>query len=410
MVHKTKSTDKTEATKAPKGLSRIATEVPLSGIRRFFDLASEMKDVVSLGVGEPDFFTPWNVREAAIYSLERGQTAYTSNAGLIELRRAINAILERLYRVSYNPDNEILVTVGVSQGLDLVARTLLDPGDEVLIPEPAFVAYRPCIYLAGGVPIPVETTAEDNFAISVKRLQALVTDRTKAILMCSPSNPTGAVLSEKNLQEVVDFACEHGLYIISDEIYDRLVYDQKHVCVSSLPGARERTILLNGFSKAYAMTGWRLAYACAPREIISVMKKVHSHTMMCAPTTAQIAAVEALTAGEQSVLDMRDQYNKRRLLIVSGLREMGLDCHTPQGAFYAFPSIRSTGLDSETFAERLLLEGGVAVVPGTVFGVGGEGHIRCSYATNIDTIRKALERMKRFIGNLEGAPTMQKSV
>lgn len=381
-------------------MSLSASELPVSGIRRFFDVAAQMQDVISLGVGEPDFFTPWSIREAAIYALERGQTTYTSNHGLIELRREIARHIKKLYHVSYAPDDEVLVTVGVSEGLDLAMRTLLDPGDEVLVPEPCYVSYKPCVSLAGGRPVGVETTAAENFRVSVAALEKHRTPRTKAILLGYPSNPTGATMPLAQMEEIVDFAVAHGLYIVSDEIYDRLTYDGLHTCVSSIRGARERTILLNGFSKAYAMTGWRVGYVCAPREIVSVMTRIHSYTMLCAPAIGQRAALEALKSGESEVVDMVAQYGQRRRLIVDGLNAIGLKCHMPEGAFYAFPSIESTGLTSEVFAERLLYQEKVAVVPGTAFGAGGDGHIRCSYATAIDKIEMALARMKTFVDSL----------
>jgi aminotransferase len=383
-----------------KPLSKTALEVPFSGIRRFFDIAASMQDVVSLGVGEPDFVTPWSVREAAIYSLERGQTTYTSNYGLIELRREIARYLGKRYKVEYNPDAEILVTVGVSEGLDLAMRVLLNPGDEVLIPEPCYVSYRPCVSLAGGVPVGVETLAEAKFAVTAEQLKAACTERTKAILLGYPSNPTGAVLSREQIVEIINFARERGIYVISDEIYDRLTYDGIHTCVASVPGARDITILLNGFSKAYAMTGWRIAYACAPEPILKMMMKLHSYTMLCAPITGQLAALEAIKHAENEVEDMVSHYRQRRRLIVDGLNKLGLTCHMPLGAFYAFPSIESTGLSAEQFAERLLLEERVAVVPGTAFGAGGDGHIRCSYATGVDKIELALARMGSFIQKL----------
>jgi aminotransferase len=383
-----------------KTLARAASELPVSGIRRFFDVAAQMQDVISLGVGEPDFFTPWHIREAAIYSLERGQTTYTSNHGMIELRREIASHLHERYGVSYKPEDEVLITVGVSEGLDLAMRTLLDPGDEVLVPEPSYVSYKPCVTLAGGVPIGVETTAAERFRVTVANLEKHTTPRTKAILLGYPSNPTGATMPPAALAEIVEFAARRGLYIISDEIYDRLTYDEVHTCVASIKGARERTILLNGFSKAYAMTGWRVGYVCAPREIVSVMTRIHSYTMLCAPILSQKAALEALRSGEPEVLEMVAQYGQRRRLIVDGLNEIGLKCHMPAGAFYAFPSIESTGLSCEEFAERLLFQERVAVVPGTAFGAGGQGHIRCSYATAIEKIEVALVRMKKFVDSL----------
>ena len=383
-----------------KPLSKTALEVPFSGIRRFFDIAASMHDVVSLGVGEPDFVTPWSVREAAIYSLERGQTTYTSNYGLLELRKEISRYLNKRYKVEYDPESEVLVTVGVSEGLDLAMRVLLNPGDEVLIPEPCYVSYRPCVSLAGGVAVGVETRAEAKFAVTVEQLKAACTERTKAILLGYPSNPTGAVLNREQIVDIINFARERGLYVVSDEIYDRLTYDGIHTCVASVPGAREITVLLNGFSKAHAMTGWRIAYACAPEHILKLMMKIHSYTMLCAPITGQIAAIEALKHAEREVEEMVAHYRLRRRLIVDGLNKLGLTCHMPLGAFYAFPSIESTGLSAEQFAERLLLEEHVAVVPGTAFGAGGDGHIRCSYATSVEKLELALSRMGSFIEKL----------
>ncbi len=378
-------------------LSRIGRELAPSGIRRFFDIAAQMEDVISLGVGEPDFQTPWAVREAAIYSLERGQTTYTSNYGLVELRRLISRHLGERYQAHYRADDEICVTVGVSEGMDLAMRTLLDPGDEVLVPEPCYVSYKPCVWLGGGIPVGVPTYADQGFRVSVAQLDALTTPRTKAVLLGYPSNPTGATMPRAAMQEIVDWAKRRNLYIISDEIYDRLTYDGAHTCVASLPGAWERTITLNGFSKAYAMTGWRLGYVCAPEPILSTIVKIHAYTMLCAPITAQKAAIEALRSGEASVQEMVGQYNQRRRLIVAGLNNAGLPCHMPQGAFYAFPSIAPTGLSAEEFAEKLLFEEHVAVVPGSAFGAGGAGNIRCSYATSLEKIEAALARITRFV-------------
>jgi len=385
---------------ALKPIAKIAGQLPVSGIRRFFDIAASMQDVISLGVGEPDFVTPWQIREAAIYSLERGQTSYTSNWGLIELRREIGAYLQKRYKVAYRPEDQILITVGVSEGLDIALRTILDPGDEVLVPEPCYVSYKPCVSLAGGVPVAVETNAVDNFAIDVDRLRAQLTSRTKAILIGYPSNPTGVTMPRSVLQDVVRFAEENGLYILSDEIYDRLIYNGEHTCVPSLAGAYERTILFNGFSKAYAMTGWRIGYVCGPAEIMATMMKIHSYTMLCAPITGQKAALEAIKSAEPHVLDMVSQYGQRRKVMVDGFNSIGLHCHMPQGAFYAFPSVAATGLSAEDFAERLLFEQHVAVVPGTAFGAGGAGHIRCSYATSVEKIELALTRIKSFVEQL----------
>jgi len=388
-------------------LSSMVRSIPSSGIRRFFDIAAQMKDVISLGVGEPDFVTPWAVREAAIYSLEKGQTTYTSNYGLLELRRLISTHLSKLYNVEYNPDSEILVTVGVSEGMDLAMRTLLNPQDEVLIPEPSYVSYRPCVMLAGGTPVVVKTTQENRFTPTVQQLEEACTGRTKAILLGYPSNPTGSVMTRQQLEEVVALAKRRNLYLVSDEIYDRLTYDGEHCCVASIPGAWERTITLNGFSKAYAMTGWRLGFACAPAEILHTMMKIHSYTILCAPITAQKAAIEALKSAEPIVKDMVQEYNRRRRFIVKGLNTIGLTCHLPEGAFYAFPNITSTGLSSEHFAERLLFEEQVAVVPGDAFGESGQGHVRCSYATSLEKLEIALLRMSHFIDKLKKSSPAQ---
>jgi aminotransferase len=381
-------------------LSERVQNIAPSGIRKFFDVAAKMKDVISLGVGEPDFVTPWVVREAAIYSLEKGQTAYTSNYGLLELRQYISVHLARLYSVQYDPASEILVTVGVSEGTDLAMRAILNPGDEVLTPEPCYVSYGPCITLAGGTPIVVNTSEVNRFAPTVAELEAACTASTKAILFGYPSNPTGAVMSRQQLSQIVDLAKRRNLYLVSDEIYDRLTYDGEHCSLASIPGAWERTITLGGFSKAYAMTGWRIGYACAPKAILEAMMKIHSYTMLCAPITAQKAALEALKSGEPMVHDMVQEYNRRRRFIVSGLNALGLTCHLPSGAFYAFPNISSTGLSSDQFAERLLFEERVAVVPGSAFGASGEGYIRCSYATSLEKLELALKRMSNFIEKL----------
>lgn len=379
-----------------KPLNRVVTATPPSGIRRFFDVAQQMTDVVSLGVGEPDFVTPWRIREAAIYAIERGYTSYTSNAGLPSLREAVSDHLAGRYGVRYDPASEIVITVGVSEGLDLALRALLNPGDEVVFVEPCYVSYLPGIRFAGGVPVAVPSRGEDGFRVHADALEAAVTPRTKAILLCYPSNPTGATQSREDLQAIVDIAERHDLYLISDEIYDRLTYVGEHVCLASLPGAQERTVLLNGFSKAYAMTGWRIAYVCAPRFIAESVLKIHQYTMLCASHIAQMAAIEALKNAESDVQEMIADYNRRRRFFVRGLNAIGLDCHEPAGAFYAFPSIARFGLPSEEFAERLLHEERVAVVPGNAFGESGEGYVRCSYATSLEQLEEALTRMRRF--------------
>ncbi len=380
-----------------KPISDVATNLPPSGIRRFFDLVAATKGVISLGVGEPDFTTPDRIRDVAIKAIRDGRTSYTSNLGMPECREAVSAYLQRLYGIAYDPGVEILITVGVSEAMDLAMRTLLDPGDEVLVPEPAFVSYKPMATLAGGTPVAVDLRAENDFRISVADLEAAVTPRTKALLLSYPSNPTGAVMSRADLQAVADFATRHDIWVISDEIYDRLTYIGEPTCFATLPGMRERTITLNGFSKAFAMTGWRLGYACGPAHVIDAMNRIHQYGMMCAPTLSQIAGIEALNHADEDVAAMVASYNQRRKVIVAGFRAIGLDCFEPGGAFYAFPSIRRTGLDSETFAERLLQEEQVAVVPGNAFGASGEGHIRCCYAVSMENIEESLSRMRHFV-------------
>jgi aminotransferase len=372
-------------------------QIAPSGIRKFFDLIASMEGVISLGVGEPDFTTPWHIREAAIYSLEKGQTMYTSNSGMPELRRELSGYLKNSYNLNYDPNTELLITVGVSEALDLASRALLDPGDEVIIPDPCYVSYSPCVTLAGGTPIMIPTSEEDSFELSAADIEAQVTDKTKAILIGYPSNPTGAVMSKEKLAKIAEVARRHRLLVISDEIYGRLVYGVKHTCFATLPEMKESTILLGGFSKAYAMTGWRIGYAAASKEIIAAMTKIHQYTIMCAPTMAQVAAIEALKSGEPDVLEMVEDYNRRRLVMVKGLNDIGLPCFEPKGAFYAFPSIKGTGMTSEVFAEKLLREEKVAVVPGTAFGQCGEGYVRCCYATSLAEIEEALSRMGRFV-------------
>jgi aminotransferase len=380
-----------------KPLNSVIAACPPSGIRRFFDIAASMDDVISLGVGEPDFVTPWRIREAGIFALENGFTTYTSNAGLLELREAICADLDSRYAVSYHPARECLITAGVSEGLDLALRVLLEPGDEVLIPEPCYVAYAPCVTFAGGTPVTVPTDGADGFRLHVDRIAAAVTPRTKAVLISSPANPTGAVQLREDLAALVELAVQHDLYLISDEIYERLSYLSPHTCLAGLPGARDRTVLLGGFSKAHAMTGWRVGYLCAPPAISELAGRIHQYTMLCAAHVSQMAALEALRAGESDVAEMVADYDRRRRLFVKGLCEIGLECPEPGGAFYAFPSIANTGLDAQEFAEQLLQSERVAVVPGDVFGPSGEGHIRCCYATALPLLEEALERMERFL-------------
>jgi aminotransferase len=377
-------------------VARHIALVPPSGIRRFFDIAATMDDVVSLGIGEPDFATPDPIIRAGIASLEQGETHYTSNSGIAELRQALSAHLKELYDVTYDPDEEILATVGVSEALYLALAAVIDPGDEIIVPTPCFVSYQPEVLFAGGTPVPLKTRVEDDFQVSAAALKAHITPKTKALLIGYPNNPTGAVMNRERLQALAEVVKEFDLLVISDEIYDRLVYDHEHVCIASLEGMHERTITLGGFSKDYAMTGWRIGYAAAPAPILAAMRKIHQYTIMSAPTTSQIAALEALRIGNGYVEEMIAEYNRRRLLIVNGLNELGLTTFEPRGAFYAFPSVDASGMDDETFAERLLEEERVAVIPGNAFGADGN-FVRCSYATSYEKIEQALERMRRFM-------------
>ena len=377
--------------------SQQVNRISPSGIRRFFDLLASVEGVISLGVGEPDFATPWHIREAAIYSLEKGYTMYTSNLGMPELRQELSRYLRDNYDLEYDPNSELLITVGVSEGLDLAMRAILNPGDEVIMPDPCYVSYNPCVILAGGTPIMVPTNQEDNFEINAADIEAQVTDRSKAILIGYPANPTGAVMPKNKLAQVAEVARRHQLLVISDEIYAKLVYEVEHTCLATLPEMKERTIFLGGFSKAYAMTGWRVGYVAATREIIAAMTKIHQYTMLCASIMGQVAAIEALRSGEDSISEMVGEYNRRRLAMVKGLNDIGLSCFEPRGAFYAFPSIKGTAMSSEEFAERLLIEEKVAVVPGSAFGQCGEGYIRCCYAISLADIEEALSRMKRFV-------------
>ncbi|MBO6245866.1 MAG: aminotransferase class I/II-fold pyridoxal phosphate-dependent enzyme [Anaerovibrio sp.] len=382
-------------------ISPIVKSVPPSGIRKFFDIASEMEDVISLGVGEPDFVTPWSIRESCVYGLEQGYTSYTANRGLMELREEICFMHKRRFELDYNPKTDVLVTVGVSEALDIAMRTILSPGDEILIPEPCYVSYKACATLAGGIPVPVPAKAENDFRITPADLEPHVSPKTKALLIGYPNNPTGAILSKEDLEAIARFAIKHDLIVISDEIYGDLTYgDAKHVCFAGLPEMKDRTILLNGFSKAYAMTGWRIGYALSNPDIIAAMTKIHQYTMLCAPITAQIAAVEALRHGEKYMRKMVSEYDKRRRLIYDGLQKAGLKCFEPKGAFYIFPDITSTGLSSEEFAEKILMQEHVALVPGNAFGECGEGFVRCSYATSIEQISEALARIEHFVNHL----------
>ncbi len=383
--------------KVPRIASQRVSQISPSGIRKFFDLLANMEGVISLGVGEPDYATPWHISEAAVYSLEKGYTMYTSNLGMPELRQELSRYLKDSYQLDYNPDSELLITVGVSEALDLAMRAILDPGDEVIMADPCYASYNSCVILAGGKPIMVPTNQKSNFEVEAKDIEAKVTDKTKAILIGYPANPTGAVMSRQKLERIAEVARRHQLLVISDEIYARLVYGVEHTCFATLPRMKENTIFLGGFSKAYAMTGWRIGYAAASKKIITAMTKIHQYTIMSAPTPAQVAAIEALKTGEPDVVEMVEDYNRRRKVIVKGLNKIGLPCFEPKGAFYAFPSIKVTGMTSEEFSEKLLKEEKVAVVPGSAFGKCGEGYIRCCYATSMADIEEALKRMGRFV-------------
>ncbi len=383
--------------------SRVASHlqaVPRSGIRDFFEIVSTRHDIISLSIGEPDFVTPWHIREASMYALERGATSYTANLGLIELRRAISRYVADKFGVTYDPETEILITVGVSEGLDLAMRAIIEPGDEVLYHEPCYVSYGPVVTFSHGKPVAVRTRRDDDFRLTRPMLEASVTDKTRALLLNFPTNPTGAVLTEEDVAGISELARERDLLVVSDEIYSELTYEAERLSIAAMPGMRERTIFLHGFSKAWAMTGYRLGYACAPAELIEAMMKIHQYTMLCAPILAQKAAIEALERGEADVAEMRDAYRARRNLICSNLNEMGIPCHMPQGAFYAFPYIGDYGLSSQEFSLRLLDEEDVACVPGTAFGPAGEGFLRCAYATDIELIKEAMERMARFVKRL----------
>ena len=383
-------------------LSETIVNIKPSGIRKFFDLVSEMndKDVISLGVGEPDFDTPWHVRDEGIYSLEKGRTFYTSNSGLKELREEICNYLDRRYQVSYDWHHETIVTVGGSEGIDIAMRAMLDPGDEVLIPQPSYVSYEPCAILAGGKPVIIELKAENEFRLTPEELLEYITDKTKILVLPYPNNPTGAIMERADLEKIAEIVMEKDIFVLSDEIYSELSYKGDHVTIASIPGMKERTILINGFSKAYAMTGWRLGYACGPREIIEQMTKIHQFAIMCAPTTSQYAAVEAMRNGDTDVATMREAYDQRRRYLVNAFKEMGLECFEPYGAFYIFPCIKEFGMTSEEFAERFLMEEKVAVVPGTAFGDSGEGFLRISYAYSLQNLKAALARLERFVEKL----------
>ncbi len=381
-------------------LSDKIVDVKPSGIRKFFDIVSEMPDAISLGVGEPDFDTPWHIRDEGIYSLEKGKTFYTSNAGLKELRCEIRNYIQRKQGITYDPINEILVTVGGSEAIDIALRCMVNPGDEVIIPQPCYVSYEPCAVMADAVPVIIDLKQENEFRLTAEELEAAITDKTKILILAFPNNPTGAIMEKKDLEAIAEVIIKHDLYVISDEIYSELSYNEAHVSIATLPGMKERTIMINGFSKAYAMTGWRLGYACGPELIMKQMTKLHQFAIMCAPTTSQYAAVEALKHGDGDVTEMRESYNQRRRFLMYQFREMGLECFEPYGAFYVFPCIKEFGMTSEEFAMRFLEEEKVAVVPGTAFGDCGEGFLRISYAYSIDDLKVALNRMKRFIAHL----------
>lgn len=378
-------------------IAKKVAMMPPSGIRKFFDVVNEMGDAISLGVGEPDFDTPWHIREEAIYSLEKGRTIYSANAGLLELRQEICRYMQRRFDLIYSPTKECLVTVGGSEGIDLAIRTLIEPGEEILIPEPSYVSYKPCAILAGAVPVPIPTLEEDQFKLTAKALEEAITPKTKILILPFPNNPTGAIMEREDLEEIAKVLRDKNIIIISDEIYAELTYGDQHVSIASIEGMYERTIVLSGFSKAYAMTGWRLGYALGPQPIIAMMTKVHQFAIMCAPTTSQYAAIEAMRNGDEEVRKMQVAYDQRRRVMIEGFRSMGLSCFEPRGAFYVFPCIKRTGMSSEEFCEKLLMDQRVAVVPGTAFGDSGEGFIRASYAYSVEAIKEALARIEIFV-------------
>jgi aminotransferase len=378
-------------------VAKTVREIPRSGIREFFDIVQSQKGVISLGVGEPDFVTPWHIREAAIYALEQGRTTYTSNLGLPKLRDAISGSIEKHFNIKYDPKNQILITVGVSEALDIALRAIINPGDEIIYHEPCYVSYAPSISLAYGVPVAVSCKAENNFAVTAEAIEKVITPRSKVLVLNFPTNPTGGTMTRTDLLKIAEVVLRHNLLVITDEIYSELTFEGEHTSIASLPGMRERTIFLHGFSKAYAMTGFRIGYACGPVELIEAMMKIHQYSMLCASIISQEAATEAILHGEADTSEMRDQYKVRRNFIVSALNQMGLKCHLPRGSFYAFPSIASTGLNSKEFAIRLLQQEQVACVPGGAFGPSGEGYLRCCFATSLDQIQVAMERMSRFV-------------
>ncbi len=381
-------------------LAEEVVKLKPSGIRKFFDIVAEMKDAISLGVGEPDFDTPWHIRDEGIYSLERGKTHYTSNSGLIELRKEICNYLDRRCHVNYDWSKEVLVTVGGSEGIDACLRAMINPGEEVIIPQPSYVSYEPCTILAGGKPVIINLKGENEFRLTKEELLDAITDKTKLLILPFPNNPTGAIMDENDLKDIAEVCIEKDIFVLSDEIYSELTYNGDHVSIASLPGMRERTILINGFSKAYAMTGWRLGYACGPEEIIRQMTKIHQYCIMCAPTTSQFAAVEALKNGDEDVAAMKEVYDQRRRYLLNAFKEMGLECFEPFGAFYVFPCIKEFGMTSDEFATRFLEEEKVAAVPGTAFGNSGEGYLRISYAYSLERLKEAMERMSRFVQKL----------
>ena len=381
-------------------LNKTIVEIQPSGIRKYFDIVSEMKDAISLGVGEPDFETPWHIRDEGIYSLEQGRTFYTSNAGLMELREEIGRYLKRRYDLDYDAKTEMIVTVGGSEAIDLALRAMVDPGDEVLIPQPSYVSYEPCTILAGAKPVIIELKNENQFRLTAQELEEAITEKTKILILPFPNNPTGAIMERKDLEAVAEIVRKHDLFVISDEIYSELCYTEKHVSIVNIPDMWERTILINGFSKSHAMTGWRLGYACGPKHIVEQMYKIHQFCIMCAPTTSQYAAIDALKNGDEDVQKMRESYNQRRRYLVNAFREMGLECFEPFGAFYIFPCIKEFGMTSDAFAARLLQEEKLAVVPGTAFGNSGEGFLRISYAYSLDKLKVAIGRFEHFINKL----------
>ena len=381
-------------------VSRQIQEIKPSGIRKFFDIVNTMDDAISLGVGEPDFDTPWRVRDEAIYSLEQGRTFYTSNAGLMELKVAVSEYLDRKYDLHYDPKTEMMMTVGGSEAIDIGLRAMLDPGDEVIIPEPSYVSYVPCTILAGGVPVIINLKESDEFRLTAQELEDAITEKTKVLILPYPNNPTGAIMEREDLEAIAEVIRRHDIYVMTDEIYSELTYQMDHVSIASLPGMKERTVYINGFSKAFAMTGWRLGYACAPEVILKQMLKIHQFAIMCAPTTSQYAGIEAVRHCDREVEDMKMQYNERRVYVLRRLRGMGLSCFEPYGAFYVFPSIKSTGMTSDEFATTLLKTEKVAVVPGTAFGDCGEGFIRISYAYSMENLKVALDRIEKFLKKL----------